>query len=424
MNGSDGRVPHLLREVVKSTLAVATHTSGFLSLMAASRRRWHGPVVHVLAFHRVVDDLERLPEGVIRSLSITTRSFERLCETVARHFEVLSLEAAAEVVGGSRTLHRAGRDGLVITFDDGYRDVYLRAWPILERHGLPATIFVPSGYIDTEQLLEHDRLHALLLYARRRHLDLAALGGDLSRPLLTEATALLRSALPTAPAVVLDRLITGLPAELLMALGDDLEERLGSPVLDEGAHVMSARELTAIARAGLELGAHTVHHVALVHEPPDRVRRELEESRRRIEALTGRPCRTFAYCNGLWHPALVQAVRAAGYRVAVTTWDELNLQGQDPLLLGRKTLCEGHVCGLGGAYSEARALAHLHHLYGTLGLSHPVSGEAAEAAEATEAAESTESGRWLDPAGQGPGGDDGRGLSGGRRARRARRAVA
>lgn len=372
MTWSYGRVPYLLREAVKSALAVTTHTSGLLSLTAAVRRQWHGPVVHILAFHRVVDDIDGLPEGVIRSLCISTKSFERLCEVVARRFDVLSLDAAAAVVSGLRTLRR---DGVVVTFDDGYRDVYLRAWPILERYGIQATVFVPSGYIDTEQLLEHDRMHALLVLARKRRLDLAALGGSLSRPLLTKAHALLMSDLPAAPAVALDRLIAGLPTELLMALGDDLEERLGSPCLDEGAYVMSAGELSALARAGLELGAHTVHHVTLVHEPSERVRRELEEPRHRLEAITGCPCHAFAYCNGLWHPALVQAVRAAGYRVAVTTCDELNLLGHNPLLLGRKTMCEGHVRGLSGAYSEARALAHLHHLYGALGLSRPVRGE-------------------------------------------------
>ena len=341
MTWSYGRVPSLLREVAKSTLAVSTHASGLLTFTAAVRRQWHGPVVHILAFHRVVDDIERLPEGVIRSLCITTKSFERLCQAVARRFEVLSLDAAAAVVSGLRTLPR---DGVVVTFDDGYRDVYLRAWPILERYGIQATVFVPSGYIDTEQLLEHDRLHALLVHARRRRLDLAALGGNLSRPLLSEANALLESDLPAAPAVALDRLIAGLPTELLMALGDDLEERLGSPYLDEGAYVMSAGELSAIARAGLELGAHTVHHVTLVHEPPERVRRELEEPRHRLEALTGRSCRAFAYCNGLWHPALVQAVRAAGYRVAVTTYDELNLLGHNPLLLGPQDVVRGGTC--------------------------------------------------------------------------------
>jgi peptidoglycan/xylan/chitin deacetylase (PgdA/CDA1 family) len=375
MSWSYGRVPHLLREVVKSTLAVATHASGLLSLTAMARRQWHGPVVHILAFHRVVDNLDRLPEGVIRSLCITTKSFEQLCRAVEQHFEVLSLADAATVVSGFRRLRR---DGVVLTFDDGYRDIYLRAWPILERHGLGATAFVPSGYIGSTRLLEHDRLHALLVHTRRRRLDLTTLGGDLSRPLLREATAILESAHPAAPAVALDRLITGMPTELLTALGDDLEERLGSPLLDEGAHVMSAAEITTIARAGFEIGAHTVHHVTLVHESPERVQRELEEPRHRLEALTGQPCRAFAYCNGLWHPALVQAVRAAGYRVAVTTCDQLNLLGQNPLLLGRKTLWEGHVRGLGGDYSEARTLAHLHHLYGALALSRPVSGQTHE----------------------------------------------
>src|SRR5206468_12644635 len=100
--------------------------------------------------------------------------FERMCELARARFEVLPLVEAARVLAGER---RAERDVLAITFDDGYRDVYLRALPVLRRLGVPATVFVPTGHIGVAAPLLHDRLYGLLVRARMRHSDLCAAPG-------------------------------------------------------------------------------------------------------------------------------------------------------------------------------------------------------------------------------------------------------
>ena len=74
------------------------------------------------------------------------------------------------------------------------------------------------------------------------------------------------------------------------------------------------------------------------------------------------------------HETLVAAVRDAGYTVAVTTLDSPNNPGHEPLLLNRKVIWEGHIRGLTGAFSPSLAAAHLHDLFGALGLIRPVEG--------------------------------------------------
>ena len=96
----------LVREAAKSALANTFTASGLLPIMAALRRQLGGPRVHILAFHRVVDDMGALARGVIPSLCISTSTFERLCRLALSHFEVLPLVEAAEVVRGRRRARR------------------------------------------------------------------------------------------------------------------------------------------------------------------------------------------------------------------------------------------------------------------------------------------------------------------------------
>ena len=367
----------MIRAAAKLALAGLSHASGALSALVAARRAALGPRVHLLGFHRIVDDPGALPPGVMPSMCVGTAALARLCALARDRFEVLPLDDAAEALAGRRPL---ARDALVLTFDDAYRDVYLRALPILRALALPATVFVPTGYVDTERPLTHDRLYALLEHARRGRIALgAAPVSRLLRVPLARAEALLHAG-PSGALDALELLIAGLPAAALERIAAGLEQLLGRPrgVLragDDGARVMSSAELRACAAAGLTLGAHTVDHVVLPNESPARIWRELHRPRRDLEGLTGRACTAFAWCNGLYTRPLAHQLRAAGYTVAVTTRDQPNRPGADLLSLGRKVLGENHLRGPLGGFSPALAAAHLHDLYGTLGLTRALDGE-------------------------------------------------
>jgi peptidoglycan/xylan/chitin deacetylase (PgdA/CDA1 family) len=101
----------------------------------------------VVAFHRVQET-----DGS-DGLTVSVPQFERFCRFFARHFEVTSLGDLVDRLHCGSSLRRR----LAITFDDGYRDNFENAAPVLERLGLPATFFIVSEWMDTDVVAWWDR---------------------------------------------------------------------------------------------------------------------------------------------------------------------------------------------------------------------------------------------------------------------------
>ena len=101
----------------------------------------------IVTFHRVRDDI---PED---GLTCTSATFERLCKFFRAHFRVIPL---AEQVAGCSAGNAMGGT-LSITFDDGYRDNFEVAAPILRKLDLPATFFVVTGFVGTNKVAPWDR---------------------------------------------------------------------------------------------------------------------------------------------------------------------------------------------------------------------------------------------------------------------------
>jgi peptidoglycan/xylan/chitin deacetylase (PgdA/CDA1 family) len=359
----------LLRGMLRAGLASAFTRTGLLRAVRGIRQSLRGPRIHVIGYHRVVENVPQ--NGPLNpSLCISVEAFRQQMELVRDEFVVLSLDFAVRAMAGEIEL---ASDACTITFDDGYRDVILRANPVLQRLGLPATVFVPSGYAGSPRLLPHDRLFALLFHARRIGIELSRLEvpPQIMEVLSRAAIGLYKD----GPGLTIDYLVTHLHGDDLEMVDRALVKEVGEPILlDEGARVLSPIELRQLAEAGWEIGAHTVGHRVLVGEEPVRVREELSRPRAEIERWTGRPCRFFAYCNGLYSPALMDAVREVGYEGAVTTHDRANYVGSDRFRIGRKVLWEGHARGLDGRFSSAISSAHLHDLFGLLRLTSPIDG--------------------------------------------------
>lgn len=340
------RVPLKLiaKRAVKSAAAFTT----------AIRSRRAAAGVRVLAYHRVVSDLSAAERDAYYGLVVSTETFRKHCEILADEFEVMSLESAAEALQDGTV---GERPIAVITFDDGYRDNYDEAFPVLREMGLPATVFVPTGWIGSGKPLAHDRLFWLLSTAQKREMSLetavlsVGLGPDLAGRFRTVNNSLeLTESLVHLPHLIRERLIR----EIESAIGD------APPYPDEYA-LLDWDMVHEMARNRVTFGGHTVNHTVLTLEDEEAARNEISGCAADLRRELGTDCTTFAYPNGEFDPRIRSQVAAAGFTAAVTTKRRVNVPGNDHdlLALGRISLCEESTRGSSGRYSEAVARLRL-----------------------------------------------------------------
>ena len=264
-----------------------------------------GPArLSVLIFHRVTPRSDPL-----FPLEMHARRFDALMGQIARAFTVMT-------IGQAHARWRAGslpRRALSITFDDGYADNAEVALPILRQHGLAATFFVATGYLDGGRMW-NDSVIETLRACRLERIDLSALG--LGSVELTGAASR-RAAIDAVLPVIKYRSLTERAQALAL-----LAQACGNPPLPADLMMRSAqvRELHA---AGMEIGGHTVRHPILTESEDADARQEILEGRDALRALTGAPVKVFAYPNGRPHRDYdqrhVQMVREAGFDCAVST---------------------------------------------------------------------------------------------------------
>lgn len=127
------------------------------------------------------------------------------------------------------------------------------------------------------------------------------------------------------------------PATVFLATGS----LGGSRVLKNGLHlpVLSGEEVQEMAKDGLiDFGAHTVLHPDLITIDADAVQREMEESKRIVETLTGKPCTLFAYPFGRYNDSVIERARAVGFVAGVTVDGGLVGAGSDLFRLRRNAV--------------------------------------------------------------------------------------
>jgi peptidoglycan/xylan/chitin deacetylase (PgdA/CDA1 family) len=272
-----------LRHLAKTVAAETLCRTGVERLWSAPA----APRALVLGYHQVVED-ERKPGPSIPAMVISTAMLERQLDWVGRHFRFVSLDELGRLLESGAA---GERPPAAVTFDDGYRDVYEHALPLLRRKGIPAAVFVVTDLVGTGRLMTHDRLHLLLA---RQH--------------------------PRDAFTVMRGLLASMPSARLEHLMQALEPAGGWPE-DEFSELRALDwdMVRTMHRAGFTIGSHTSTHALLTLEAPDRVRQELWASRRRLEDELGAPVRHFAYPDGRFDGGVVDAVAEAGYAFAYTT---------------------------------------------------------------------------------------------------------
>ena len=274
------------------------------------------PRLPILVYHRILPEAEWPHDLDTDLVSATPEAFERQMAFVAGHFTPVTFRQLANHCLGEEPLPD---NPIIITLDDGYRDSYRYAFPILKRHGLRACFFVITGLVESGGIPWWDEVARYVKGTPKQTLTLTPWLKDPLR--LGDGHSRITAVRDCLRAVKL------LPNKERLAFLETL--RVASGVAHSNGHHPSLLcgwgELGEMAQAGMEIGSHSATHPVLSHlETPEEIRREIEGSKAAIEAALGVPVQAFSYA-GLHTPALEDAVRAAGYRFAVHFVEGANL---------------------------------------------------------------------------------------------------
>ncbi|MFG0335333.1 MAG: polysaccharide deacetylase family protein [Maioricimonas sp. JB049] len=265
----------------RALLTCALERGGLHRLLEATPS-WSGLLV--LNYHRIGD-----PDGSPLDWGLWSAGEQQFAEQVrylAKHFDLIGLQALDDVLEGRRGRH------VMITFDDGYRDNYEAAFPILQTHGAPAVFFLTSGFLDDRPVAWWDEIAWMVRTSDQRGIDMP---GWLDEPLRFDE--------PGRQQAVerLLRRFKQLPHARTSDFLDALAETTGSgrcPRRVGDALWMDWSMVREMRAGGMDIGAHTVTHPVLANLPADQQRREIEDSRRRIEMELGEPVQAFSYPVG------------------------------------------------------------------------------------------------------------------------------
>jgi peptidoglycan/xylan/chitin deacetylase (PgdA/CDA1 family) len=300
----------MIRSWIKTGAAGALSRTGMDKMVGSLAGSRGVPIV--IGYHRVVEDFTASAATSIPSMLVSRQMLERHLDWIGQRFRFVSLDEV-----GARLEGRDGsRDPIAaITFDDGYRDFYDHALPLLQRKGVPATVFVVTGLVDTTGVQLHDRLY-LLLARRGEARSLKA--AQLAR-LLQDLGIAVPSVVANTPYLATQTLLEALSQESLQKVVALLESE--SPIPDDTFkpfYSLTWEMLERIHRAGITIGSHTKTHVIMTNETGPRVVNEVTGSKEAIEKKLGTQVRHFAYPSGQFNPSSVRAVAKAGYRFGYT----------------------------------------------------------------------------------------------------------
>ncbi|HKR77728.1 MAG TPA: polysaccharide deacetylase family protein [Rhodanobacter sp.] len=244
--------------------------------------RWRGLVV--LNYHRIGHAVGTPYDHGLWSASEET--FSEQMRFMRRHMDLVDPADLAQLRDRAR-----GRYAMV-TFDDGYRDNYEAALPILRHEGVRATFFVATGFIDQPSLPWWDEIAWMVRTSRQPRLDL--------RPWLDSPVEMDEPDRECTVRTLL-RVYKTLPGERLGAYLDAVGAATGSGRADPSRldHTwMTWNMLREMRDAGMTIGGHTVSHPVLANMNTAQQRDEILQCGKRLAEELGQPMDCFSYPVG------------------------------------------------------------------------------------------------------------------------------
>jgi peptidoglycan/xylan/chitin deacetylase (PgdA/CDA1 family) len=320
------RLKTLLRGISnkRELLAKALKHSGILALVEHTRSAWR-PGLVVFTYHRIADPFtDHFYDPVI---SATPKSFRTQIKWLHSRFQIVALD---ELLSRLQAASPWRELVVLLTFDDGYRDNFDIAVPILREHGVPATFFIPTAFLESPQLPWWDHIAYVIKKTTAQRLTLEMAPGSIMEPLKINIDPTQRS---VAIMAIVRAFLDGTVIDESWFL-NQLEVQAGVTV--DSATLgrtlfMSWDQVGQLAGAGLTIGSHAHTHRKLAGLDEQSQLFELTESRRVLKQRLNREIRALAYpygWPGTFSPRTRSLAAETGYDIAFGSQVGVNRYGK------------------------------------------------------------------------------------------------
>lgn len=255
----------------------------FLKYVFPRRREFPAVIINYHSYVHTLDDVIEVESSVVHRME----TFKNEVRWLRKYFEIVPLDTVVETLSRGK---KFARPTVAITIDDGFRDNFELLFPYLKEANLPVTIFLATGFIGTRQRIWIDRVANVFLRTQKTVFTAPTdMGGKQfildSIQSRRDAYNAVSGPLKAMPIVQRDKNI-GLIEDQLGAVPED------KPVM------LDWDEVRTMQKGGVHFGAHTRTHPILTSLSSDDARREIADSKKKIEDELQTPVKHFAYPNG------------------------------------------------------------------------------------------------------------------------------
>lgn len=289
----------------------------------------NGKHARILTYHSISEEANYCPN----SIALPQHLFKAQLKFLAEHYQVISLDDLVQCINkGSRFPDNA----VVLTFDDGYKDNYEHAYPLLQETGITATF-----YITTSPILNKSQFWVAWIQEKISLANIATiekLVSQFNAPKQINGDKTDLQALIDFVSSEINRSDLNKRNKLLDEVAATLET--DSPLNSTGTCMMNTDQVREMAQNGMTIAAHTETHPILTSISDDDIKREITTSRDILREITDTPINHFSHPNG---PGVInhsqhtaKLIKEAGFHSAVTSVRGTTDISTNPFLLRRQ----------------------------------------------------------------------------------------
>lgn len=250
-------------------------------------RTYHGKYAVIFMYHGVTATQDIRTNHFGKHIHVDL--FKEHLECISRYFKIVPLDDLIVKLRSDALTENSA----VITFDDGYRNNFTVAYPVLKSFQAPATIFLTTGFIESDRWFWTDKLEYVIMNARIPVLTLKSMGTSLDLSNLS----LKRNAI-----IEIKKRLKQCNDETLSNITDDIYTSCHVEDKEpfENYECLKWQEIIEMSKDNISFGAHTVNHIILARYLFDIAKQEIAQSQRIIQEKIMKPVKAFCYPNGAY----------------------------------------------------------------------------------------------------------------------------